>query len=215
MPRPELVALSVAEPPERFRKLGFAVGGGAFDLGGVTMTLGADGRGIVAWSLTMVGAPTTIDGLETVIPPPRADAASHPNGALEIDHLAVATRDFTRTAAALEAVGVPMTRVRYAFRPGDPTEVDPGDPNAFRQGFRRIGPAILELVEAKQMPPGPARFFGLVITVADIDALAELLGDALKPPHDAVQAGRRIATLSRSAGLGMAVAFMSPEPPPA
>jgi hypothetical protein len=50
------------------------------------------------------------------------------------------------------------------------------------------------------------------VTVADLDALAARLGDHLGRIKDAVQPGRRIATLSGAAGLGEAVAFMSPEP---
>jgi hypothetical protein len=50
------------------------------------------------------------------------------------------------------------------------------------------------------------------VVVADLDALASRLGDLLGAIRDAVQPGRRIATLRETAGLGQAVAFMSPEP---
>ena len=78
-------------------------------------------------------------------------------------------------------------------------------------GFRRLGPAILELVETKDGPSGPARFWGLVVVVDDLHALAGRLGEQLGSIRDAVQPGRRIATLRASAGLGEAVAFISPE----
>jgi hypothetical protein len=78
--------------------------------------------------------------------------------------------------------------------------------------FRRLGPAVLELVEVDDAAPGPARFWGLVVIVADIEALAARLGDRLGSVREAVQPGRQIATLRESAGLGQAVAFMSPEP---
>ena len=52
----------------------------------------------------------------------------------------------------------------------------------------------------------------LTVTVADIDALAERLGDELSEIRPAVQPGRRIATLRPSAGISTAVAFMDPEP---
>ena len=81
-----------------------------------------------------------------------------------------------------------------------------------RQGFRRLGPAILELVEARDPDDGPARFWGLVVIVSDLEVLADRLGDRLGSVTDAVQPGRRIATLKASAGLGEAVAFMTPEP---
>jgi hypothetical protein len=85
------------------------------------------------------------------------------------------------------------------------------DAGGFRQGFRRLGPAILELVETVDAPAGPARFWGLTLIASDLDALAERLGDRLRPIKDAVQPGRRIATLDRSAGLRTNVAFMTPE----
>jgi hypothetical protein len=46
--------------------------------------------------------------------------------------------------------------------------------------------------------------------VPDIAATAAALGHLLGAPRDAVQPGRRIATLRREAGLGPAVAFMTP-----
>ena len=85
------------------------------------------------------------------------------------------------------------------------------DAGGFRQGFRRLGPAILELVEVPKAPPGPATFWGLVVIVSDLIALAERLGERLGPIRPAVQPGRRIATLRPSAGLTEAVAFMDPE----
>jgi hypothetical protein len=114
-----------------------------------------------------------------------------------IDHFVIVSPDFDRTAASLQAAAMPLRRVR--------------DAGGFRQGFRRLGPAILELVEAVQMADGPARFWGLTLIASDLDALAARLGDRLRPIKDAVQPGRRIATLDRVAGLRTNVAFMSPE----
>ncbi len=56
-----------------------------------------------------------------------------------------------------------------------------------------------------------ARLWGISFLVADMDATAAFLGDLLGTPRDAVQPGRRIATLRREAGLGPAIAFMSPD----
>ena len=146
-----------------------------------------------------VEAPAAIDGLATELASAGEAhaAAQHPNGAVGIDHVVVTTPDFDRTAAALTQAGIPLRRIR--------------DAGGFRQGFRRLGPAILELVEARDAPPGPARFWGLVVIVSDLDALARRLGDRLGPIKSAVQPGRQIATLRRSAGLGEALAFMSQE----
>jgi hypothetical protein len=58
---------------------------------------------------------------------------------------------------------------------------------------------------------GPAAFFGLAFTVADLDATKAMLDDALGEPKDAVQPGRRIATLRhKQVGMSVATAFMSP-----
>ncbi len=58
--------------------------------------------------------------------------------------------------------------------------------------------------------PGPARFYGLAFTVDDLTTTADLLGPRLRPARDAVQSGRRIATLDWAAGSTIAMAFMSP-----
>jgi hypothetical protein len=115
-----------------------------------------------------------------------------------MDHVVIATPDFDRTAAALSKTNLALKRVR--------------DAGSFRQGFRRIGGAILELVEAKDAPPGPARFWGLVVIVSDLQGLKDRLVDDLGDPKPAVQPGRQIATLRRSAGLSAHVAFMDAEP---
>jgi catechol 2,3-dioxygenase-like lactoylglutathione lyase family enzyme len=193
--RPALLALSVADAPERWEALGFAVSDGRIELGGVSLHLGAPGRGIAGWTLCGVAPTGDIDGLATTVAENEATPpVNHPNGASAIDHVVVITPDFERTQRALEAAGLPLRRIR--------------DAGGFRQGFRRLGAAILELVEAREAPPGPARFWGLVVTVDDLGAVAEHTG-AVKP---AVQPGRHIATLRRDCGLSLSVAFMDPEP---
>ena len=158
--RPELAALWIADPAARWSALGFEVTGGRLVLGGVTMHLEASGRGIARWALSGIDpAPTEIDGLATeTAMAPRAPA-EHPNGAVGIDHVVAITPDFDRTAAALERAGLPLRRIRDVPQAGERA--------AFRQGFRRLGPTILELVETPGMRPGPARFYGLVVIVSD------------------------------------------------
>lgn len=60
-------------------------------------------------------------------------------------------------------------------------------------------------------PAGPARFWGLTFVVADLDALARGLGSHLDGIRPAVQSGRRIAPLARSARVSTRVAFMDAE----
>jgi hypothetical protein len=194
----ELAELAVGDPPERWSALGFTVAGGAVDLGGVRVRLGAAGAGIVSWSLRGVEA-GEIDGLATLTAlVERAPSVEHANTAMGIDHVVVVSPDFDRTSAALAAAAMPLRRVR--------------DAGGFRQGFRRLGSAILELVETPDAPDGPARFWGLVVVVGDLDGVAGRLGESLGTIRAAVQPGRRIATLRPVAGLGPALAFMDPEP---
>jgi hypothetical protein len=193
-----LVALDVADASEHWDALGFSVVDGCVALGGVTVRLDRDGEGIVGWALAGMPERVALDGLRTAVAASADTAAAaphHPNGAISIDHVVVLTPDFDRTAAALDVAGMPLRRVR--------------DAGGFRQGFRRLGPAILELVEARS--ESHARFWGLVVVVADLDALAERLGGRLGPVKPALQPGRRIATLGPEAGLSTAVTFMDPD----
>ena len=196
MSGPHLSDLHLADPPERWEALGFTVDDGGLTLGGVRVHLGGQGEGITGWAIEGIGRTDALDGLPTTpaSPPPKLSfPIPHPNGATGIDHVVVLTPDFDRTANALEAAGMPLRRE--------------AERNGRRQGFRRLGAAILELVQA---PDGPTRFWGLVVVVEDLHALADRLGDRLGPIRPAVQPGRRIATLRAGAGLGEAVAFMDP-----
>jgi hypothetical protein len=64
--RPELVALEIADPPERWEALGFRVSPDqVIELGGVRLRLGAEGEGIVAWTLHGIDPVSEVDGLPT------------------------------------------------------------------------------------------------------------------------------------------------------
>ncbi len=79
------------------------------------------------------------------------------------------------------------------------------------QTFFRLGQPILELIGPKEpMGDTPARFFGLAFTSEDLDATGEDIGDALHASKDAVQPGRRIATLDKSAGSTIGIADHEP-----
>jgi hypothetical protein len=164
----------------------------------VRLQFGAAGeRGIVGWRVR--GLPDgTIDGLATQASDMAAGAGTHPLGVTAVDHVVATTPDIDRTLGALQAAGLELRRVRDA------------GPNG-RQGFFNLGTAVLEVVGPRERDgDGPAAFWGLVLVVADLDAAAARLGERAGAPRDAVQPGRRIVTVRRDAGLGTAVALMSP-----
>jgi hypothetical protein len=199
---PELAELVIADPPGAWRELGFEVDEqDHLDIGGVRIRLGGGGSGITAWSLMRVNAMGSIDGLPSPVPrvlyPP--PFKTHPNGATGIDHIVILSSSLDRTAAALERAGVELKRTQESERG--------------RMGFRRLGPAVLEVVQRDDLESDQARFWGLAVVVISLEEIAERLGDRLGPINDAVQPGRRIATLRADAGLSVPLAFMSPEPP--
>lgn len=195
--------LVVGGPPAPWRALGFAVDGDRFRVGNVTVRLEAAARGgLLGWAVRGLGT-GDLDGLELRPAGTAAPVAAHSNGALSIDHVVVTTPRLERTLGALEAAGLELRRRREAGSAQRPVQ----------QVFYRLGEVILEVVgEPGGAGEGPARFWGMVFTVADLDACAARLGERLGTVRAAVQPGRRIATVRREAGLGLAVAFMSPAP---
>jgi hypothetical protein len=201
--------LVVADPPELWERLGFRVDGDACDVGTVRVRLAGPGAGkrLVSWSLRDIDT-TELDGLATTISTaaPREPAPAHPNGVAAIDHVVAFCPDLYRAVARLEAAGFDLRRIRE----------EPTPAGAPRQAFFRLGEVILECV---QLPDSPeldrsrhARLWGLAFATPDLDATAEALGDQLGEPRDAVQPGRRIATLRREAGSSVPIAFMTPRP---
>jgi catechol 2,3-dioxygenase-like lactoylglutathione lyase family enzyme len=207
---PTLEELIVADPPGAWSALGFELDGDTCVVGAVRIRLaGADAdRGLVAWSLRGIGA-ADLDGLATARSerPPPGEASAHPNGITALDHVVAISPDLDRTVAALEAAGLDLRRVRE----------EPTPAGAPRQAFFRLGGAILEVVQepadVSERAGGsnrPAFFWGLAFVAPDLDATVAALGDHVSEARPAVQPGRRIATLRRSAGLSIPVALMTP-----
>jgi hypothetical protein len=219
--RPTIDELTLAEDPARWVALGFSVRAGECLLGTVRLRFvaaaAADDGGLTSWSLRAI-ASTELDGLPTTLShgPLREGGAAHPNGALGIDHVVVLSGDFERTTAALASAGLELRRVRETQAPAAVDAAASSDSAAperiiIRQGFYRLGEALLELVEAPGRA-GPASFWGLVVVVEDLERCAADLGEALGGIRDAVQPGRRIATVRSGVGLGPALALMTPDP---
>jgi hypothetical protein len=201
--------LKVADSPAVWEACGFAVADGVCVVGDVRIRFMEDegGRGIAGWSLRGLES-LDLDGLPTSESdqPPPAEAPAHPNGVTALDHVVAISSDLDRTVGALKAAGLDLRRVRE----------EPTPAGAPRQAFFRLGSAILEVVQeppeatAKAGGDRPAFFWGLAFVAPDLERTAAFLGDRAGEVRDAVQPGRRIATLRRNAGLSVPIALMSP-----
>ena len=198
-----LKELVVGDDPGVWKEIGFTVEGDRCRVGHVEVLFDPSvGKGIRKWTLVgegdgdVDGVPTTWsdDGVE-------ATGGAHPNGIFEIDHVVLTTPDVQRTVGVLEGLGIMSKRQRETGTYGAP----------MLQTFFRVGQPILELIGPKEpMGEQPARFFGLAFTSEDLELTGKVMGEALHPSKDAVQAGRRIATLDKSAGSTIGIAVMSP-----
>jgi catechol 2,3-dioxygenase-like lactoylglutathione lyase family enzyme len=191
---PTLEELEIADEPADWRALGFEVEDSLCHVSRVRLRLVGKGprRGILGWKLATQPSATA--------------APPQPNGVERIDHVVLLSPDLDRTVEELRSDGFELRRIREGETPGGST----------RQAFFRMGEPILEVVQAPEAtsvarnPDGPARLWGIAFLVQDLDATGAALGEVLGAPRDAVQAGRKIATLRPEAGLGPAIAFMTP-----
>lgn len=164
-----------------------------------------DVMGITGWAVSGIDAALDGEALDgglvtSVVDSTGPKFAAHDLGASGLDHVVVMTQDLDRTTGAIaSATGCELKRVREV--------------GTMRQGFHRIGSGglIVEVVERPEVAEGPASFWGIVINVEDLDAACARIGtDLISAPKDAVQPGRRIATVRAEAGLGLPVALMTP-----
>jgi hypothetical protein len=208
--------LTLADEPAHWAALGFTVAGDHVQLGTVRLRLAGAGagRGILGWSLRDITS-TELDGLPTTrsdSPQPPA-APAHPNGIGAIDHVVAMTPALERTVQALMNAGLDLRRIRE----------EPTPAGAPRQAFFRLGDEILEVVQEPEHVVAArddgatrgARLWGLALLATDLDRTVATLGEHAGEARDAVQPGRRIATVKRSAELAVPVALMSPEEGPA
>lgn len=206
--------LTIADEPAAWAALGFAVAGDTAVVGELRLRFAgrraATGAGgALSWSLRGT-ASTNLDGLPTTVAtePPPAPGPPHPNRIAAVDHVVAITPRLQRTIDALGAAGLDLRRVRE----------EPTPAGAPRQAFFRLGPTILEVVEepaalaARNGPDRDAFFWGLAFTAPDLDATLAAIGPAAGEAREAVQPGRRIASLSRDAGLALPVALITPPP---
>ena len=203
---PSVVEIEIADTPEAWRAAGFAVDDDRTQVGGIALRLTGrdDAKRMRSWTWSGLTGDGPIDGLVTHHgPAARVVPAQHPNGATVLDHVVVVTPRLDRTIAAFEARGLSVRRTRHTDQYGP----------AFRQVFFRGGETIIEVIGPDEPAPGDERdahFYGLAFTVADLATAADRLGAGLGSVKDAVQPGRRIATLRHEQfDISVPVALMS------
>lgn len=187
---PRLRGVRLGGSPGSLEALGLDARDGRATVGGVVLAAGGGDR----MALDVEGV---VDGVlppcEPVVPAP-ATEGPHPLGAVAVDHVVVLCGD---VEATIDALGVAPRRV----------EVRSGR----RYGFVVARTALLEFVGPEATDDRPPRPWGIGLAVADLDAAVAWLGPACGPPRDAVQPGRRIATVRHEAvGLGAPTVLLSP-----
>lgn len=172
-------------------RLGLAVSDDRCRVGEVTLEA-ASGEGILGLDLAGVpdGGPLPLVGVAM------AAAGAHPLGATAVDHVVVLCGDVRAAIAALGA---------------EPRRLDQRDGRQY--GFVLAETALLEFVGPITTDDRPARLWGLALTVADLDQAVAHLAGACSTPKDAVQHGRRIATVRHEQlGLSVPTVLLSPRP---
>jgi len=170
-------------------------------ISGIAHRLGVPGRGVLSWALRGVEGLSEIPETDET-PPSIQPTPEHPNGVVALDHIVIATPNPGRTITAFESAGIALRRTRNVGTPD----------RLIVQSFFRLGPTIAEVVgPADGSGEEAAHLSGRAFTVSDLDATARFLASHLRPAKAAVQPGRRIATLDRSAGSTVPMAFMSPD----
>lgn len=198
-PTPTLAALRIAADPAAWRAFGVPLDDtGRIGVGGITLEVVPESgeTGITGWAWRGLRAGADLDGVPVTRQPAAADPRPGPLRLEAVDHVVVATGDLDRTLAAFDRAGLDRRRTREAGR--------------LRQAFYLAGTALVEVVGPAEPDGEPARLWGVTLVSGDLDGAAAACGPALGDVRDAVQPGRRIATVRREAGLGVPVALMTP-----
>lgn len=200
----QLTALHVPAAAGAWKAAGFAgfTGDEGIRLGSTTLVPSVD----VTELVVSIDGIDDLDGLtlgtqstqQALVAP---EPAAHPNTAIAIDHLVVMSPDCDRTTASFERAGLEARRVR---------RIDSSS-GTRRQTFFWMGDVVCEMVGPDVASgDGPASVWGLAVTVRDLAAARELLGDHASDIKDAVQPGRQVCTVRKDAELGVPMLLISP-----
>jgi hypothetical protein len=203
---PSLVGLRLGDEPAAWERAGYAVEAGRVQVGTISLHLAHDPGGAggdVAWAFDPPSA-GSIDGIATYAATAAAPGETHhPNGVDGLDHVVVATPAMDRTIDAFTQVGLELRRTRPTTLGRTPAV----------QAFFWAGDVIVEVVgPVEAMGDGPASIWGLAFWCSDLDGSIGWLGpERCGPASDAVQEGRRIATMrTREMGISTRIVLMSP-----
>ena len=190
-----LVQLTVGGSSQLWQRVGLS-----FDdhqtcqVGQVTLRLDQDvSLGHLGWAFDPIIS--SIDGIPST---PRVSASElRPPDHQLVDHVVVMTDSLERTSSAIEeCTGLELRRIRDAS-------------NGVRQAFHRSGEVVIEVVQTPSVTE--PHLWGFVLVTHPFDEVVSQLGEnVVSPPKDALQPGRRIATVRRELGLGVNVALISP-----
>jgi hypothetical protein len=165
-----------------------------------------EGAGILEWSLRELSG-DDLDGLPSANSsrqPPR-EGSGQPNGVLAIDHVVAVSPQLDRSVRTLVAAGLDLRRIRE----------EPTPAGAPRQAFFRLGQEILEVIQEpddladRAGRERPLSFWGLALRVTNLEQTVETLSGQSSQIRPALQPGRSISTIRRSAGLAIPVALLS------
>jgi hypothetical protein len=206
----QLHTIVIGDEPSSWAAAGFTVADNQLRVGSTMIVLRGrgDGGGILAVGIDGLGG--ELDGMPFDGPArdPSAErrAVEHTNHVDRFDHLVVMSPDMDRTTAALTGAGLEHRRTR-TFGPED-------EPR--RQSFFWLGDVILEVAGLDRAHgEGPSQLWGLALTTSDLAGACAELGAAIGEPRDAVQTGRRIATVrTRELDVSVPIALMTPHPDP-
>ncbi len=220
---PVLHTVTVRDDPAGWEQAGFTLlndadaSGAAtqrVDLGGISVVFDADATAPISWTFDGITGGNdglvngALDGIPTTAAANPVDdeqtEATNPNGVYHLDHAVMISPSLARTVPALEAAGFEVRRRRDI-------------PQGRQQVFLWAGPTIIELVgpvdadEHLSVDEQPSSLWGLAMSTRDIDHAADTLGEAMGRAKEAVQPGRRIATVrTKDLGITPTIALLTP-----
>ena len=206
-----LERLVIGDDPDAWRAAGFTVHGTLMRFGKVEVDLvGSRGpRGVLAWKLRHVD--TDIDGLTTASeqdaalvsrPESAPSVDEHTNAVFGIDHVVIQTGDVDRTVSAFAALGIDERR----------STISDTGAGQRRQSFLWAGRVILEVIgPVHDTMASAASIWGLAMVSSNLQTTCHVFEENLSTPRDAVQPGRKIATVrTDDLDISVPLAILSP-----